>query len=95
MKNYKIIKIMDNNNLNFYLDTTCMKDARIRVSILKSQYRDYIEGNKKHKAVFDILKNDYSSCVVARNLTSIEEVKQRKHQLNEFYLNKYKSNAIS
>ena len=95
MKNYKIIKIMDNNNLNFYLDTTCMKDARIRVSILKSQYRDYIEGTKKHKAVFDILSGDFSACVVKRNLTSIEEVKQKKEELYEFYINKYKSNAIS
>jgi len=91
MKNYKIIKIIDNNNLNFYLDVTSMKDFRIRMSILRGQFRDYLSGLRPYKPVYDILSGDFSACVVARNLTSIEEVKQKKDALNIFYLNKYKN----
>jgi hypothetical protein len=43
MKQYKFIKISNNNNANqdFIVDLTTMKDIKLRIAILKSQLKKY------------------------------------------------------
>ena len=61
---YKLIKITDNRNpQNFYIDISKMKDARIRLSILKSDYKN---GKIKNAVLRNILGGDFSFFVIKK-----------------------------
>lgn len=87
MKTYRFIKITDNDDhRKFYIDYTSMSDYRIRVSILWSKYLNYLEGEGKHRQVYDLLDADWSACCVARGMFSnIEEVRMKRDELIQFY----------
>jgi len=87
MKTYRFIKITDNDDhRKFYIDYTSMSDYRIRVSILWSKYLNYLEGEGKHRQVYDLLDADWSACCVARGMFSnIEEVRIKRDELIQFY----------
>tara|TARA_B100000787_G_scaffold63712_1_gene46767 strand:+ start:133 stop:429 length:297 start_codon:yes stop_codon:yes gene_type:complete len=89
---YNIIKITSNQNTKlFAFDITRMKDPRIRVGILKANYKDYLKGdNSKFSPVFEIFAtNNYSFCNVykGRNI-KYDEIKKIKDELNFWYINK-------
>ena len=89
MKTYRFIKITDNDDhRKFYIDYTSMSDYmyRIRVSILWSKYLNYLEGEGKHRQVYDLLDADWSACCVARGVfRNIEEVRMKRDELIQFY----------
>ena len=85
---YRFIKITNNDNHKmFYIDVTKMKDCRIRVGILYSQFfrRNYLEENKGHKTVYDILNSDYSFYCCYRCNCSSKDVKAIRNELYKFY----------
>ena len=86
---YRFIKITNNDNHKmFYIDVTKMKDCRIRVGILYSQFfrRNYLEENKGHKTVYDILNSDYSFyCCYICNCHTSQDVKLTRDELYTFY----------
>jgi hypothetical protein len=87
----KFIKIQDNNNPNnFYIDSTTMKDHRLRVSSIKGQYWNYLDTGLLFRPVYDILGKDYSfSLVETGSFKNYNEVKERKKELYDFYREKY------
>ena len=89
---YNIIKITSNQNTKlFAFDITRMRDCRIRVGILKANYKDYLKGETdKYSPVFDIFEtNNYSFCNVykGRNM-NYDEIKIKRDELNDWYKNK-------
>eukprot|EP00966_Prymnesium_polylepis_P222683 5151391-Prymnesium_polylepis.3 len=66
-----------------------MQDARIRVSILCSNYREYLRTNEKYKTVYEILSKDFSFYAVHKGyFGSYEEVKAKKDELTKVYQDK-------
>ena len=87
MKYYKFIKITDNHNhLNFCIEITIMRDFRLKVATIITKMRAN-DGN--YKEVYDILKKDYSFCVVHRGwFESFKQAKQMREELLKQYKNK-------
>lgn len=88
MKDYsrvRFIRICDNNNpQHFYIDTTIMKDPRLRMSAIKGQYIKYLESGELYRPVYDLLDKDYSfSCLEIGNFNNLEEVKKRRNAIIE------------
>lgn len=84
--NVKFIKISDNNNANknFYIDITNMKDARLRVSALKSQYKKYKKDptSINYREIFDYFELDYSWYVLEYgSFNTYEEVLERRKDI--------------
>jgi len=89
---YNIIKITSNKNTGlFAFDITRMRDCRIRVGILKANYKDYLKGdNSKFSPVFEIFEtNNYSFCNVYKGRDmNYNEIKKKRDELNVWYKNK-------
>ena len=85
---YRFIKITDNDDWrNFSVDITTMTDPRIRVSILYSNYLDYIlDGIGSHRPIYDIFSKDFSFYPVFRGeFSSMKEAKLKRVELERFY----------
>jgi len=86
---YNIIKITSNENTKlFAFDITRMRDPRIRVGILKANYKDYLNGESdKYSSVFDIFEtNNYSFCNVYKGRDmNYDEIKIKRDELNVWY----------
>lgn len=94
MVNYsrvQFIKITDNNkHENFYIDITTMKDARLRISALKAQYKKYLELKTFKKEVFNFFEIDWSFAVIERgSFDNYEDAKLRRDELYTLYKNKF------
>ncbi len=89
-KKFQFIKITDNrNHPDFLIDITTMKDARLRISALKAQYKKYLTDGKNKKSIFRFFELDYSFCVLERGYyTNYSSVKERRDELFEIYLKK-------
>jgi len=89
---YNIIKITSNQNTKlFAFDITRMRDSRIRVGILKANYKNYLSGNiTKFNPVFEIFQtNNFSFCNVYRGKhMTYDEIKKIKNELEIWYSNK-------
>ena len=87
MKYYKFIKITNyHNHLDFCIEITIMKDFRLKVATMITKMRAN-DGN--HKDVYNILKKDYSICVVHREwFETMKEAKQMRDKLLNQYKNK-------
>ena len=67
MKIYSFVKISDNNNArDCCIDITSMRDARHRMSALRSQYNYYLDGVKGWHPIFHWLERDYSFYVLEK-----------------------------
>ena len=84
-KSTKFIKVSDNNNAHrdFYIDITTMKDPRIRISALKTQFKHYIEGEEYWKPLFHYFERDYSFYTLCRH--SFDNYQEVKAYRNELY----------
>ena len=86
------IKITDNNHLeNFVIIHTYMKDCRIKMSMLKNQYKHHSRMSKsKNSRIFEIFDTiDYSYYSVYRGyFDSKQEIDDKKNELNQFYRDK-------
>lgn len=94
MVNYsktQFIKITDNNaHENFYIDITTMKDARLRISCLKNQYKKN-KINEKEKEIFNLLSKDWSFCVIEKgDFLTYDDAKKRREELYKKYRDKLK-----
>ena len=83
LKRFQFIKVTNNNDhKEFYVDITTMKDARLRISALKAQYKKYINDGKNFKPIFKYFNLDYSFCVLERgDYEKYEDVKSRRDEL--------------
>ena len=85
---FRIIKLTNNDNQKeFTLEITRMKDIRHRVSIIESNYKDYLVSNKRYKPSYNILsKSNYSYYSVFRGeFDTFEEIKQKRKELYDMY----------
>jgi hypothetical protein len=85
-ENVKFIKISNNNNpcKDFYIDISTMKDARLRLSALKSQFKKYILNPEEltHREVFKYFIKDYSFYVIEKGaFNCYEDAKLRRDEL--------------
>ena len=87
MKQYRFIKITDNNDYhNFIIDFTAMKDYRTRVSILWSKYVNHCYGKGEYRPVFSILDKDWSAyCVQKKYFCNLADVRTYRDELSELY----------
>ena len=68
-KRFQFIKITDNrNHPDFIFDCTTMRDARLRISALKAQYKKFLNDGENEKPIFRFFELDYSFCVVERGV---------------------------
>lgn len=86
MKDYNktiFIKISDNNDHHsFYIDISTMKDPRLRMSAIKTQYQRYLETGELYRPIYDIMDKDYSFyCLHKANCKDLDEAKIIKEQL--------------
>jgi hypothetical protein len=93
---YRFIKISNNNNPNtdFTVDITTMKDTRLRISALKSQYKNYLKKRGTWKPIFHYFHNiDYSFCEVHfEELEHYDDAKRKKFELLVWYWNRMNPN---
>lgn len=62
---FSFILVSDNNDpRRFYIETTSMKNPRLRFSALKSLYKKYLKGETKYKPIFEYFALDYSYYVL-------------------------------
>ena len=88
----QFIKISNNNDhSDFYIDVTTMQNARLRISALKAQYKNYLATGKYWKEVFKFFKYDWSFYVMEKGCyEDYDAIKERKNQLIEMQNLKYK-----
>jgi hypothetical protein len=90
MFHYQIIKITENRDTTkFAFEISRMRDSRVRMGILKANYKDYLAGDKeKYNPVFEIFAcNNYSFCsVFRRNNINLEDVKVKRDEINNWYM---------
>jgi len=86
-KRFQFIKITDNrNHPDFIFDCTTMRDARLRISALKAQYKKFLNDGENEKPIFRFFELDYSFCVVERGIyNDYAVVKKRRDELFEIY----------
>ena len=94
---YYFLKISNNNNacVDFCIDITVMKDCRLRISTLKSQYKRYKKnpGNIKFKEAWNYLDLDYSFyCLDSRYCENYEEAKNHALDLMDLQYSKMNEN---
>ena len=93
MFHYQIIKITENRDTsNFVFEISRMRDSRVRMGILRANYKDYLNGDSdKWNPVFDIFAcNNYSFCSVFRkNNINLEDVKIKRDEINNWYINRH------
>ena len=78
------IKLSNNNNAarDFTIDVTTMKDCRLRISALRSQYKTYLQTKCGWLEVFRYFELDYSFyCLETEAFDSYDDVKKRKNEL--------------
>ena len=78
------IKISNNKNnkKDFYIDITTMKDPRIRMSSLKTQYKKYLKTGELFKPIFHYFKIDYSFYTIDKgSFSNYQEVKEHRNKL--------------
>ena len=92
-KQFQFIKITNNNKSEeYFIDITTMKDPRLRISALLSQYKNYLKDHtKKKKKVFKFFILDYSFCILESGFYSnYSDVKKRRDELYLKYNSKIK-----
>lgn len=83
-ENTKFIKVSNNKNAckDFYIDITTMKDPRIRISALKTQFKHYLKGEEYWKPLFHYFERDYSFYTMRRgSFQNYQEVKEFRNEL--------------
>ena len=93
----KFIKVSNNNNAckDFYIDITTMKDARLRIGSLKSQFKRWCEDDEdeNYKPIYHYIQRDYSFYVVDRgSFNNYQEVKEYRNQLYRTQWDKLNNN---
>ena len=96
-KRFQFIKITNNrNHPDWILDITTMKDARLRISALKAQYKKFLNDGENEKPIFRFFQLDYSFCVVEKGYyTDYSIVKKRRDELYEIYTQREEGNYIA
>jgi len=82
--NVSFIKISNNNNAStdYTIDITTMADSRLRISALKSQYKQYKLTGVRYKPIFYYFELDYSFyCVDKDSFDTYDDAKIRREQL--------------
>jgi hypothetical protein len=94
MKVYSFVKISDNRNpRDFCIDITSMRDARHRMSALRSQYGYYLDDLKGWHPIFHWLERDYSFYVLEkRRCDNYQEAKAHRQSLMEWQREKLSLN---
>jgi hypothetical protein len=99
MKQYKFIKLSNNNNSNqdFIIDLTTMKDIKLRMAILKSQLKKYRQHHiGLYRPTWYYLENcDYSYyCIDTREFETFDQARAHATSIYNEQFIKMNSNKI-